>query len=154
MEKMQGWGFLYLPSLLDHPYLVCIHFGVPSLHLFTFFSSSLSCIVDVENLLHVDYTLCTTNITAYQKIMVLGLFIHLLLKLVPWTFHVVSKRKVKCRHSSGIEHRVTGLKCHCSYHWTATKHINCGVSLITGMEYGIEWWNGKWNGTMNVHSYS
>ena len=24
------------------------------------------------------------------------------------------------------------------------------MSLIAGMEYGMEWWNGKWNGTMNV----
>ena len=28
------------------------------------------------------------------------------------------------------------------------------VSLITEMEYGMEWWNGKWNGMVNVHSYS
>ena len=28
------------------------------------------------------------------------------------------------------------------------------VSLITGLEYGMEWWNGKWNGTVNVHNYS
>ena len=28
------------------------------------------------------------------------------------------------------------------------------VSLIGEMEYGMEWWNEKWNGTMNVHSYS
>ena len=28
------------------------------------------------------------------------------------------------------------------------------VSLIAGMEYGMEWWNGKWNGTVNVHSCS
>ena len=33
----------------------------------------------------------------------------------------------------------------------ATPH---GVSLIAGMEYGMERWNGKWNGTVNVHSYS
>ena len=31
---------------------------------------------------------------------------------------------------------------------------NQGVSLIAGMEYGMERWNGKWNGTVNVHSYS
>ena len=24
VKKMQGWGFIYLPSLLYHPYLVCI----------------------------------------------------------------------------------------------------------------------------------
>ena len=29
-----------------------------------------------------------------------------------------------------------------------------GVSLIAGMEYGMERWNGKWNGTVNIHSYS
>ena len=23
-----------------------------------------------------------------------------------------------------------------------------------GMEYGMEWWNGKWNGTVNVHNYT
>ena len=28
------------------------------------------------------------------------------------------------------------------------------VSLIAGMEYGMERWNGKWNGTVNVYSYS
>ena len=41
----------------------------------------------------------------------------------------------------------------------AYAHLCCdirwsGVSLIAGMEYGMECWNGKWNGTMNVHSYS
>ena len=36
MEKMQGWGFVYLSSLLPHPYLVCIPFGMPSLHLLHF----------------------------------------------------------------------------------------------------------------------
>ena len=29
-----------------------------------------------------------------------------------------------------------------------------GVSLIAGMEYEMEWWNGKWNGTVKVHSCS
>ena len=29
-----------------------------------------------------------------------------------------------------------------------------GVSLIAGLEYGKERWNGKWNGTVNVHNYS
>ena len=29
-----------------------------------------------------------------------------------------------------------------------------GVSLITRLEYGIEQWNGKWNGTVNVYNYS
>ena len=29
-----------------------------------------------------------------------------------------------------------------------------GASLITGMEYGTERWNGKWNGTVNIHSCS
>ena len=33
---MQGQGFGYLHSLLYHPYLVCILFAMPSLHLFTF----------------------------------------------------------------------------------------------------------------------
>ena len=28
------------------------------------------------------------------------------------------------------------------------------VSLIAGLEYGMEQWNGKWNGTMNVQSCS
>ena len=28
------------------------------------------------------------------------------------------------------------------------------VSLIAGLEYGMEWWNGKWNGMVNVHNYS
>jgi len=23
---------------------------------------------------------------------------------------------------------------------------------IAGLEYGMEWWNGKWNGRVNVHS--
>ena len=37
VKKMQGWGFVYLPSFLDHPYLVCILFGHANpLHLFTF----------------------------------------------------------------------------------------------------------------------
>ena len=29
-----------------------------------------------------------------------------------------------------------------------------GASLITGMEYGTERWNGKWNGTVNIYSCS
>ena len=33
---MQGCGFVNLPSLLHHPYLVCTLFGMPSLHPFTF----------------------------------------------------------------------------------------------------------------------
>ena len=28
------------------------------------------------------------------------------------------------------------------------------VSLIAGMEYEMERWNGRWNGMVNVHSYS
>ena len=24
------------------------------------------------------------------------------------------------------------------------------VSLIAGLEYGMEWWNGKWNGMANI----
>ena len=28
------------------------------------------------------------------------------------------------------------------------------VSLIAALEYGMERWNGKWNGTVNVHSCS
>jgi len=24
------------------------------------------------------------------------------------------------------------------------------VSLIAGLEYGIEWWNGEWNGMISV----
>ena len=31
--KMQGWCFVYLPSLSHHPYLVCILFGMSSLRL-------------------------------------------------------------------------------------------------------------------------
>ena len=34
--KMQGWDFVYLPSLLYHTQLVCILFGMPPLHCFTF----------------------------------------------------------------------------------------------------------------------
>ena len=33
-------------------------------------------------------------------------------------------------------------------------HPRIGVSLITGLEYGTERWNGKWNGTVNVQCYS
>ena len=29
-----------------------------------------------------------------------------------------------------------------------------GTSLMAGLEYGMEQWNGKWNGTVNVHSYT
>ena len=36
VEKMLGLGFVYLPSLLHHPYLVCTLFVMPSLHLSTF----------------------------------------------------------------------------------------------------------------------
>ena len=41
---MQGLGFVNLPSLLYHSYLVCIPFGMPSLHLFTFLMFFKSCI--------------------------------------------------------------------------------------------------------------
>ena len=37
VKTMQGWGFVNLPLLLHHHYLVCILFGMPSLHPFTFF---------------------------------------------------------------------------------------------------------------------
>ena len=36
VKMMQGWGFVKLPSLWYHPYLVCILFGMPSPHPFTF----------------------------------------------------------------------------------------------------------------------
>ena len=35
---------MYIPSLLYHTYLVCILFGVPSLHPFTFLMFFISCI--------------------------------------------------------------------------------------------------------------
>jgi len=35
-----------------------------------------------------------------------------------------------------------------------TVSIFMWVSLIAGLEYGMEWWNGKWNGMVNVHNYS
>ena len=28
------------------------------------------------------------------------------------------------------------------------------ASLIDGLEYGMEWWNGKWNEAVDVHNYS
>ena len=28
------------------------------------------------------------------------------------------------------------------------------ASLVAGLEYGTERWNGKWNRTVNVHSYN
>ena len=42
---MQGWGFVNLPSLLYHPYLVCILFGMPFLHPFIFLIFFKSCII-------------------------------------------------------------------------------------------------------------
>ena len=38
VKKMQGQGFAYMLTFafMHHPYLVCILFGMPSLHLFTF----------------------------------------------------------------------------------------------------------------------
>ena len=44
VKTMQGWGFVNLPSLLYHPYLVCIVFGIPSLHPFIFLMLFKSCI--------------------------------------------------------------------------------------------------------------
>ena len=44
VKTMQGWGFVYLPSLLYHPYLVFMLFGMPSLHLFTFVMFFKSCV--------------------------------------------------------------------------------------------------------------
>ena len=35
VRKMQGWGFVYLPSLL-YPPLFVLFFVMPSLHLFSF----------------------------------------------------------------------------------------------------------------------
>ena len=43
VKTMHGLGFVNLPSLLYHPYLVCILFGMPSLHLFTFLMFLKSC---------------------------------------------------------------------------------------------------------------
>ena len=39
VKKMQGWNFanMLTYAFLHHPYLVCKLFGMPSLHLFTFF---------------------------------------------------------------------------------------------------------------------
>ena len=52
----------------------------------------------------------------------------------------------------------------CSRHCSAELLLGVGliraalmhewVSLITGLEYGMERWNGKWNRTVNVHNYS
>ena len=38
VKKMQGWGFANMLTFafMHHPYLVCILFGMPSLHHFTF----------------------------------------------------------------------------------------------------------------------
>ena len=33
-------------------------------------------------------------------------------------------------------------------------YVECGASLIAGLEYGMERWNGKWNVTVNIHSCS
>ena len=71
VKKMQGWGFVYLPSLLYHPYLVCIIFGIPSLHLFTFL---FSCIYNVELL----------SCSAMQPVSPLPLTLH-----PPHPFHLV-----------------------------------------------------------------
>ena len=45
---MQGWGFVKLPLLLYHPYLVCMIYGMPSLHPFTFLMFFKSCIKSLE----------------------------------------------------------------------------------------------------------
>ena len=50
-------------------------------------------------------------------------------------------------------------KCYCSSYYMHLVYkvafkIFWRVSLITGLEYGVEQWIGKWNGTVNVHSYS
>ena len=29
-----------------------------------------------------------------------------------------------------------------------------GASLIAGLEYGMDRWNGKWNGTVIIHNYN
>ena len=28
------------------------------------------------------------------------------------------------------------------------------ASIIAGLEYGMEWWNGKWNETVKARNYS
>jgi len=41
-----------------------------------------------------------------------------------------------------------------SHWWYPSSLSTLGASLIAGLEYGMERWNGKRNGTMNVHSCS
>ena len=47
VKKMQGQGFANTLTFafMHHPYLVCILFGMPSLHLFTFSMFFISCIM-------------------------------------------------------------------------------------------------------------
>ena len=45
-------------------------------------------------------------------------------------------------------------QCRVSTNYISTYQCRVRASLITGMEYGMERWNGKWNGTVNVHSCS
>ena len=40
------------------------------------------------------------------------------------------------------------------HHTRGMSTIPSGASLIAELEYGTERWNGKWNGTVKVHSYN
>ena len=66
------------------------------------------------------------------------MFRHFVEKIDPTVFKVALKGK-------SMHGRLFGMQtCKVVFPW--------GVSLIAGMVYGMERWNGKWNGTVNVHS--
>ena len=49
VKTMQGWGIANLPSILYHPYLVCILIGMPSLHPLTFLVFLKSCVSSMSS---------------------------------------------------------------------------------------------------------
>ena len=58
VKTMQGCGFVNLPSLLYHPYLVCTLFGMPSLHPFTFLMFLSLVYYSIDSKPYVRYTIC------------------------------------------------------------------------------------------------
>ena len=55
---------------------------------------------------------------------------------------------------SKAQQGVSSMQCNSNVHILSVRWSLLRASLIAGMEYGTEQWNGKWNGTANIHSCS
>ena len=68
-------------------------------------------------------------------------FTRLLFQGPPPTFHTANDGSWA---EPGNEAILTQARIHCVFPT---------LTLIAAMEYGMERWNGKWNGMVNVHTY-